>query len=52
VGISPTFVVGLYGMNFKTMPEYDWAWGYGWGWAMIVVSVVVPLVWLRVKGWL
>jgi magnesium transporter len=52
VGIPPTFVVGLYGMNFKTMPEYDWAWGYGWGWAMIVVSVVVPLVWLRVKGWL
>jgi magnesium transporter len=52
LGIPPTFVVGLYGMNFKNIHEYDWAWGYEWGWAMIVVSVIVPLVWLRVKGWL
>jgi magnesium transporter len=51
IGIPPTFVVGLYGMNFKNMPEYNWVWGYQWGWAMIVVSVVVPLVWLRLKGW-
>jgi magnesium transporter len=52
VGIPPTFVVGLYGMNFKGMPEYDWAWGYPFGWAMIIASVVVPLVWFRVKGWI
>lgn len=51
VGIPPTFVVGLYGMNFKSMPEYDWAWGYAWGWAMIAVSVLIPLIWFRVKGW-
>lgn len=51
-GIPPTFVVGLYGMNFKNMPEYDWAWGYEWGWAMIVVSIVIPLIWFRVKGWI
>ena len=28
VGIPPVLVVGIYGMNFKNMPEYDWAWGY------------------------
>ncbi len=50
VGIPPTFVVGLYGMNFKNMPEYGWQHGYQFGWAMIVLSVVVPLVWLRLKG--
>ena len=50
VGIPPTFVVGLYGMNFKNMPEYGWQYGYQFGWAMIVLSVVVPLVWLRLKG--
>ena len=50
VGIPPTFVVGLYGMNFKNMPEYDWHYGYQWGWAMIILSVVLPAVWLRVKG--
>jgi magnesium transporter len=24
----PTMVAGVYGMNFKTMPELDWVWGY------------------------
>ena len=52
VGIPPTFVVGLYGMNFKNMPEYDWHYGYQFGWVMIIVSVIVPLVWFRVKGWI
>jgi magnesium transporter len=52
VGIPPTFVVGLYGMNFKNMPEYDWSFGYEYGWVMILLSVIIPLVWLRIKGWL
>ena len=51
-GIPPTFVVGLYGMNFKNMPEYGWAWGYEFGWLMIIISVIIPLVWFRIKGWL
>ena len=38
IGIPPTFVVGLYGMNFKNMPEYDWAYGYQWGLALIVAQ--------------
>jgi magnesium transporter len=52
VGIPPTFVVGLYGMNFKNMPEYDWAWGYQYSWVLIIVSIVVPLVWFRLKDWI
>jgi magnesium transporter len=52
VGIPPTFVVGLYGMNFKGMPEYDWAWGYQYGLAVIALSIIVPLVWFKIKGWL
>ena len=52
VGIPPTFVVGLYGMNFKNMPEYDWAYGYQFGWFMIILSIVIPLIWFRFKGWL
>lgn len=52
VGIPPTFVVGLYGMNFKNMPELGWSWGYEFGWSMIIISVIIPLVWFRIKGWL
>ena len=51
IGIPPTFVVGLYGMNFKNMPEYDWAHGYAWGLGLIAISMVVPIVWLKVRGW-
>lgn len=51
IGIPPTFVVGLYGMNFKTMPEYDWAWGYEWGLFLVVLSIIIPVGLLRWKGW-
>ncbi len=51
IGIPPTFVVGLYGMNFKNMPELDWAYGYQWGLLLTFLSIVVPVVWLRRKGW-
>ena len=51
IGIPPTFVVGLYGMNFKNMPEYDWSFGYQYGLALIVLSIVAPIVYLKVKGW-
>ncbi|ESW74466.1 hypothetical protein X773_26815 [Mesorhizobium sp. LSJC285A00] len=44
VGIPPTLIAGIYGMNFKTMPEYDWAFGYPYGLAMIAFSAIIPLV--------
>jgi magnesium transporter len=52
VGIPPTLVAGIYGMNFKNMPEYDWAWGYQWGLAMIVLSTLIPILWFKWRGWL
>jgi magnesium transporter len=51
VGIPPTFVASMYGMNFKNMPELSWHYGYLWGLALIVVSTLVPLAWFKVKGW-
>jgi magnesium transporter len=51
VGIPPTLVAGIYGMNFKNMPELNWAWGYPFGWAVIVVSALLPLAWFKWKGW-
>ena len=51
VGIPPTLMAGIYGMNFKNMPEYDWAWGYQYGWAVILLSAAIPLVWFKVRGW-
>lgn len=51
-GIPPTLVAGIYGMNFKHMPELDWTYGYAFGWAFIIVSAVVPLIWCRLRGWI
>ena len=48
----PTMVAGIYGMNFKNMPELDWQWGYP-----ATVALMVGLdAWLwskfRRTGWL
>jgi len=52
VGVPPTLVASMYGMNFKNMPELDWAWGYPYGLAMIALSAVLPLLWFKWRGWL
>jgi magnesium transporter len=52
VGIPPTLIASMYGMNFKNMPELSWAFGYQYGLVLIALSIVLPLVWFRVKGWL
>ena len=51
VGIPPTLVAGIYGMNFKYMPELDWVAGYPFGLALIVLSAVIPLAWFKWRGW-
>ncbi|MEO8346724.1 MAG: magnesium/cobalt transporter CorA [Betaproteobacteria bacterium] len=40
----PTMVAGIYGMNFKNMPELDWAWGYPAAVAVMVI-IDVALYW-------
>lgn len=51
VGIPPTLVASMYGMNFKNIPEYDWAWGYEWGLLLIVLSAIAPVAWFKWRGW-
>ena len=51
VGIPPTLIASMYGMNFKNIPEYDWSFGYQWGLMLIVLSAVLPLIWFKIKGW-
>jgi len=50
--MPPTLIASIYGMNFKVMPELDWAAGYPWAIALMAVSAAVPLVYFRRKGWL
>ncbi len=52
VGIPPTFIASLYGMNFHNMPELGWRYGYQYALCLIALSVVVPLLLFWRKGWL
>jgi len=51
VGIPPTLVASMYGMNFKHMPELEWAWGYPYGLAVIAASAILPLLWFKWRRW-
>jgi magnesium transporter len=51
-GIPPVLVAGVYGMNFKYIPEYDWTWGYPFGWALIVLTTLIPLAIFRWRKWI
>ena len=52
VGIPPVLVAGIYGMNFKFIPEYDWQWGYAFGLALIAVTTIIPLLIFRWRNWI
>jgi magnesium transporter len=52
VGIPPTLVASMYGMNFKNMPELGWSWGYPYGLALIVLSAILPVAWFKWRGWI
>jgi magnesium transporter len=50
--LPPTLIASIYGMNFRAMPELDWAAGYPFALGLMLVSVAVPIVYFRRKGWL
>jgi len=47
-----TFIVGIYGMNFKYMPELEWYWGYPAVWLVVVLVGVSMLIYFKKKRWL
>lgn len=51
VGVPPTLVASIYGMNFKNIPELNWPYGYAYAWGLILLSTVIPVWWFKKKGW-
>jgi magnesium transporter len=47
-----TFIAGIYGMNFKYMPELEWRWGYPAIWIAVILISVSMLTYFKKKGWL
>ena len=48
----PTMVAGVYGMNFKHMPELEWTYGYPMVLALMVVIDGYLFTRFRRAGWL
>ncbi|MCL1932943.1 MAG: magnesium/cobalt transporter CorA [Candidatus Azobacteroides sp.] len=50
--IPMTFLAGVYGMNFKSMPELDWKYGYMGFWGVVIIIVIVMLLFFKHKKWM
>ncbi len=47
-----TFIVGIYGMNFHSIPELSWKWGYAAVW-VVMLLVAGGMAWMfKRRGWL
>jgi magnesium transporter len=47
----PTLIAGIYGMNFRAMPEIGWSLGYPFALALMVASVVAAGLFFWKRGW-
>jgi magnesium transporter len=50
--MPPTLIASIYGMNFKIMPELEWAHGYPMALVMMLIAAVVPYYIFKWNKWL
>lgn len=50
--VVATLITGIYGMNFRTMPELSWPLGYPFAIALIVGATAILYRLFRSRGWL
>lgn len=49
--IPLTFLAGIWGMNFRVMPELDWKYGYVYAWVLMLLIAIGICVYFRRKKW-
>ncbi|MFW6114676.1 MAG: magnesium/cobalt transporter CorA [Thermodesulfobacteriota bacterium] len=50
--IPLTFIAGIYGMNFKNIPELEWGWGYAAALILMGLIALVMMLYFRRRRWL
>ena len=50
--MPPTFLVGLWGMNFRYMPELEWKYGYLIFWAILIIITLIMILFFKRKKWI
>lgn len=48
----PALIAGIYGMNFKNMPELEWEYGYPAAIGLMIISFVIALIYFKKKKWI
>ena len=49
--IPISFIAGVYGMNFKYLPELEWPWGYEAVWGVMIAMVITMVLYFKKKKW-
>lgn len=49
--IPLTFIAGVYGMNFRNMPEFDFKYSYAIVWILMILITLIMVRYFRKKGW-
>jgi magnesium transporter len=50
--LGATLIAGIYGMNFRHMPELNWTYGYPLALGGMLAVMIVLYVVFKKKGWL
>ena len=50
--IPITFIAGVYGMNFRFMPELSRTWGYPMALGIMATVVIAELIYFKIKKWI
>ena len=52
VTIPPIILAGIWGMNFKFMPELSWPYGYPLALGIILSSMLFPFAYCKKRSWI
>ncbi len=50
--LIPTLISGIYGMNFKHMPELYWTYGYFFAIGIMLFAIIFSYIYFKRKDWL
>jgi magnesium transporter len=50
--LGSTLIAGIYGMNFKEMPELKWFFGYPMALGLMALLTIVLFLFFRRRGWI
>lgn len=50
--LGSTLIAGIYGMNFKDIPELDWMFGYPFALGLMLALTIFLYTWFKRRDWL